>query len=421
MGLETLPRRTSGVPAIRLSFAVVVSTSAGGLAGAPGAPLGQSGRVRCPGAGCHAGCWATRLMEDAAKAAQKKSAYLSCFRLLMKNRSDDRRRGGGAQMIRRLSVVGGHYEDRLQGRRCAESAVERLLQVDAAAKRQALLHRLRRKHLVDEPLLGRHSTASASRSSIVREKSDGQQEVARRKRRYFMRLRVLKATRLSVFCAELRREPESPSDAAERANANGEELRYLLDARLPLPLIENDASKSGNGWVAQIDESFEHVERVAEAALHVRIHARHQQRVGADAGRDGEVPPALWRRWFAGKRCGRRGPPPAWHVRRARTAFTGYRPKTEILRQRVGGSQRAQHRERRLSRPGLQNFVDGAVAAAGEDRVVTLPHGGLRQGLGAAGRMRFESVGLDAGFSSTASEFRTKDARRAEYCPEAGL
>jgi hypothetical protein len=44
----------------------------------------------------------------------------------------------------------------------------------------------------------------------------------------------------------------------------------------------------------------------------------------------------------------------------------------------------------------LQGFVDGAIAAACQDRVVTLPHGGLRECLGAAGRVRFEGVGVYA-------------------------
>jgi len=57
-GCETLPRRTSGLPAMRLSLAVVVSASAGGLAGAPGATPGHTGRVRWLGAGGHPDCWA---------------------------------------------------------------------------------------------------------------------------------------------------------------------------------------------------------------------------------------------------------------------------------------------------------------------------------------------------------------------------
>src|ERR1017187_8781129 len=57
VGLDTLPRRMSGFPAMRLSLAVVISASAGGFAGAPGAPAGHSGTVTCPGAGSQAGFW----------------------------------------------------------------------------------------------------------------------------------------------------------------------------------------------------------------------------------------------------------------------------------------------------------------------------------------------------------------------------
>src|SRR4051812_31705439 len=56
VGTETLPSRMSGLPAIRLSFGVVVSTSAGALEAfaEPGAPFGQIGICVCPAAGCHA-------------------------------------------------------------------------------------------------------------------------------------------------------------------------------------------------------------------------------------------------------------------------------------------------------------------------------------------------------------------------------
>src|SRR5579864_1678269 len=59
---------------MRLSFAVVVSISAGGFAGAPGAPFGQSGNDGCPGAGSQAGFCANR-------AAAERTALTSrrCF------------------------------------------------------------------------------------------------------------------------------------------------------------------------------------------------------------------------------------------------------------------------------------------------------------------------------------------------------
>src|SRR5271157_3756677 len=76
VGLETLPRRMSGRPAMRLSLAVVVSASGGRFADAPGAAPGQTGSVRCPGAGGQPLGWAARVMEDAAKAAIRRSALL---------------------------------------------------------------------------------------------------------------------------------------------------------------------------------------------------------------------------------------------------------------------------------------------------------------------------------------------------------
>src|ERR1700675_4650587 len=70
-GVETLPSRIRGLPAMRLSFSVVVSTSADALAAvpdaAPGTPLGQIGRVTCPGAGSHAGFCATREIDITTK------------------------------------------------------------------------------------------------------------------------------------------------------------------------------------------------------------------------------------------------------------------------------------------------------------------------------------------------------------------
>ena len=45
VGFDTLPNRITGFPAINGSFAVVISTSAGALAGA----CGHKGRAMCPG------------------------------------------------------------------------------------------------------------------------------------------------------------------------------------------------------------------------------------------------------------------------------------------------------------------------------------------------------------------------------------
>src|SRR6266568_1703901 len=61
VGEETLPRRMSGRPAMRLSFSVVVSTSLLGSAAAPGGPLGQIGKLGCPGTGSQAGFCAKRV------------------------------------------------------------------------------------------------------------------------------------------------------------------------------------------------------------------------------------------------------------------------------------------------------------------------------------------------------------------------
>ena len=45
VGVETLPSRTTGRPAIRLSFAVVMSASGGMFADSPGATPGHTGNV----------------------------------------------------------------------------------------------------------------------------------------------------------------------------------------------------------------------------------------------------------------------------------------------------------------------------------------------------------------------------------------
>jgi len=64
------------LPAMRLSLAVVVSASAGGFAGAPGAVPGQTGSVRWLGDGGQPDCWACSAGEMAAEAARKSAADL---------------------------------------------------------------------------------------------------------------------------------------------------------------------------------------------------------------------------------------------------------------------------------------------------------------------------------------------------------
>src|SRR5450432_1860415 len=61
----------SGLPAIRLSLAVVVSISGVGLALVPGALVGQMFRVVWPAAGCQAGFWAKPLAVIPATAAKR--------------------------------------------------------------------------------------------------------------------------------------------------------------------------------------------------------------------------------------------------------------------------------------------------------------------------------------------------------------
>src|SRR5882724_6042196 len=73
VGVDTLPRRMTGLPAITLSLAVVMSASAAAFAGAPGAPCGHKFSVRCPGAGCQAGFCAARLAERSSIAARKET------------------------------------------------------------------------------------------------------------------------------------------------------------------------------------------------------------------------------------------------------------------------------------------------------------------------------------------------------------
>src|ERR1035438_9759372 len=55
---------------MRLSFAVVVSASGTEFGGAPGAPLGQRGRGRCPAAGCQADVSANKLAEPPTRVAR---------------------------------------------------------------------------------------------------------------------------------------------------------------------------------------------------------------------------------------------------------------------------------------------------------------------------------------------------------------
>src|SRR6476646_7991326 len=62
VGDETKPRRIKGFPAIRLSFAVVVSTSGFALSGAPGAACGQMSNVVVLAGGCHAVFWQNELV-----------------------------------------------------------------------------------------------------------------------------------------------------------------------------------------------------------------------------------------------------------------------------------------------------------------------------------------------------------------------
>src|ERR1700684_2140777 len=59
----------TGLPAIRLSLAVVVSTSGAEFAVAPGAPCGHRFNVTWPGAGCQMGLWANKVAERATMAA----------------------------------------------------------------------------------------------------------------------------------------------------------------------------------------------------------------------------------------------------------------------------------------------------------------------------------------------------------------
>src|ERR1700722_15710899 len=63
----------SGLPAMRLSLGVVVSISGPVLRWAPGGDWGHTGKVRWPGAGSHAGFWATRLDELNTMAARNKT------------------------------------------------------------------------------------------------------------------------------------------------------------------------------------------------------------------------------------------------------------------------------------------------------------------------------------------------------------
>ena len=82
-----------------------------------------------------------------------------------------------------------------------------------------------------------------------------------------------------------------------------------------------------------------------------------------------------------------------------------WRPaETEILSQRIGGSQRHNAESYICSYQWLQGLVDSAIAATCEDRVVALPHGGMRESLGAAGRCVSRASASMPAFLSAASE-----------------
>src|SRR3974390_597494 len=77
VGEVTFPRRISGLPAIRLSLAEVVSISGPAAAWA----CGHSGNVMWPGAGSHAGFWANRL-DEMARITQRRNECLDMVSLL---------------------------------------------------------------------------------------------------------------------------------------------------------------------------------------------------------------------------------------------------------------------------------------------------------------------------------------------------
>ncbi len=81
----------SGLPAMRLSLAVVVSISGPGLGWAPGAPCGHRGRVVWPGPGCQAGSWANRLPQMPTVARRSRSLRMDSRASGFELRTHDRR------------------------------------------------------------------------------------------------------------------------------------------------------------------------------------------------------------------------------------------------------------------------------------------------------------------------------------------
>src|SRR5579859_7903552 len=75
VGVETLPRRIKGLPAMRLSLALVVSASGAGFGSAPGAVPSQRRIVGRVGAGGQGGCWAKRLALTQVMASSRSSDW----------------------------------------------------------------------------------------------------------------------------------------------------------------------------------------------------------------------------------------------------------------------------------------------------------------------------------------------------------
>ena len=145
-------------------------------------------------------------------------------------------------------------------------------------------------------------------------------------------------------------------------------------------------------------ESLKHIERIAVAALQIRIHARHQQRVCADARRNREITPALGavgllKENAADSDLHRLG------IEQGPHGLDRIAPQPEILRQCVGGSQRYYAQGHLCAHKRLKHFVHCAIAAAGEHRVVSLTHRAKREGLPAAGGVRFQGFSLNTGFA----------------------
>ncbi len=86
----------------------------------------------------------------------------------------------------------------------------------------------------------------------------------------------------------------------------------------------------------------------------------------------------------------------------------GRRAKAKILRECVGGAQGHDTERYVCSDETLQHFVNGAVAAAGENRIVPVAHGDLGQRFSASGGIGLQCFGIDA---RLAEQFKSASKR----------